>query len=57
MIYLHVAEADVIVLMDIYGKDEQEDLTTDQKKVLKRLADGCKSAAIQTARAFKKGTI
>ena len=57
VIYLHVAEADVIVLMDIYGKDEQEDLTTDQKKVLKRLADGYKSAAIQTARAFKKGTI
>jgi len=28
-----------------------------QKKVLKRLADGYKSAAIQTARAFKKGTI
>lgn len=57
VIYLHVAEADVILLMDIYGKDEQEDLTTDQKKVLKRLADGYKSAAIQTARAFKKGTI
>lgn len=57
VIYLHVAEADVIVLMDIYGKDEQEDLTTDQKKVLKRLADAYKSTAIQAARAFRKGTI
>ncbi len=30
VIYLHVAEADVIFLMDMYGKDEQEDLTADQ---------------------------
>ena len=34
VIYLHVAEADIIYLMDIYGKDEQEDLTFGQKKIL-----------------------
>lgn len=56
MIYLHVAEADVIFLMDIYGKGEQEDLAADQKKVLKGLADEYKRAAIRAAGAFKKGT-
>ena len=56
LIYLHVAEADVIYLMDIYGKDEQEDLTADQKKILKRLADEYKHAAIRMAEAFRKGS-
>jgi len=54
LIYLHVAEADVVYLMDIYGKGEQEDLTADQKKVLKRLADEYKRAAIRAAEVFKK---
>jgi hypothetical protein len=56
VIYLHVAEAGVIYLMDIYGKNEQEDLTADQKKILKRLADAYKRAAIQMAEVFKKGS-
>jgi hypothetical protein len=55
VIYLHVAEADVIFLMDIFGKNEQEDLTADQKKVLRRLADEFKRAAIRAAEVFKKG--
>ena len=56
VIYLHVAEADIIYLMDIYGKDEQEDLTFGQKKILKRLADEYKSAAIRAAEAYRKRT-
>ncbi len=56
MIYLHVAEADVIYLMDIYGKDEQDDLDADQKKILKKLAEGYKRATVLAARAFKKET-
>jgi hypothetical protein len=56
VIYLHVAEVDVILLIDAYGKDEREDLTADQRKVLKGLADGYKRAAIRAAGAFKKGT-
>jgi hypothetical protein len=56
VIYLHVAESDVIYLMDIYGKDEQEDLNADQKKILKGLAEVYKRAAIRAARAFKKET-
>jgi hypothetical protein len=40
--------------MDIYGKGEQEDLTADQKKILKRLADEYKHAAIRAAEVSKK---
>jgi hypothetical protein len=39
VIYLHVPEANVIYLMDVYAKGEQEDLTSDQKKFLRTLAD------------------
>jgi hypothetical protein len=56
VIYLHVAEANVIYLMDIYGKDEREDLTADQKKVLKRLADEYRKATIRVAKGLKKGS-
>ncbi len=56
VIYLHVAAADVIFLMDIYGKDEQTDLTADQKRVLKGLAQSYKRTAIQAAGAFDKET-
>jgi hypothetical protein len=56
VIYLHVAEADVIFLMDIYGKAEQEDLTADQKKILKGLAQSYERAALRMAAAFDKET-
>jgi hypothetical protein len=56
MICLHVPEADVIFLMDIYGKGEQEDLSADQKKILKGLAQSYKRAAIEMVRAFDKET-
>jgi hypothetical protein len=54
VIYLHVTEAGVIYLMDIYGKHEQEDLTAGEKKVLKKLADEYKHAAIRAAEVSKK---
>ena len=47
VIYLHVAEVNVIFLMDIYGKGEQEDLSADQKKFLKALAEQYKREAIR----------
>jgi hypothetical protein len=56
VIYLHVVEANVIFLMDIYGKGEQEDLTAGQKRVLKRLAEESKLAAIRAAGSSKKGS-
>ena len=40
--------------MDIFGKDEQEDLSADQKKVLKGLAAQYKEAAIRAAVVFKR---
>jgi hypothetical protein len=56
VIYLHVTEADIIFLMDIYGKGEQEDLTSGQKKILQGIAQVYKHAAIESARVFRKGT-
>jgi hypothetical protein len=55
VIYLHVAEANVIFLMDVYGKDERTDLNAYQKKALKILAQSYNRAAIQAAQAFDKG--
>ena len=56
VIYLHVTDADVIFLMDIYGKDEQAELTADQKKALKDLAESYKRAAIQAAGFLRRGS-
>src|SRR5262249_51310404 len=39
VIYLHVPEADWIFLLDGYGKEEKEDLSAAEKKVLKQLAE------------------
>src|SRR5687768_14084373 len=38
VIYLHVPEVDWIYLLDIYDKDEKEDLGPAEKAVLRRLA-------------------
>jgi hypothetical protein len=54
VIYLHVAEADITFLMDIFAKNEQEDLSADQKKVLKRLVEEFRRAAIRMAGVFKR---
>jgi hypothetical protein len=56
VIYLHIAEADIIYLMDIFGKDEQEDLSADQKKLLKGLAAQYKEAAISAAVQSRRGS-
>ncbi|MEI8022148.1 MAG: type II toxin-antitoxin system RelE/ParE family toxin [Schlesneria sp.] len=38
LIYLYVPEARHFYMLDIYGKDEKDDLTNDEKKVLRLLA-------------------
>jgi len=38
IIYLHVPDADRILLLDVYDKDEADDLTSDEKKFLASLA-------------------
>ena len=50
VIYLYVPEASVIYLMDIYGKGEQEDVSTSDTKILKSLAEQYKREAIRLAR-------
>ena len=55
VIYLRIAEADVIFLMDVYDKGEKADLSADQKKVLRDLAQSFKRAAIQSATATDRG--
>lgn len=55
VIYFHVAEADVIFLMDIYGKGEQTDLTAHQKNLLKDTAQSYKRAVIEALRTIERG--
>ncbi len=51
IIYLFVPEQDWIFLLDLYGKNEKDDLSRKEKKVLARLAARIK----ETARGIKKG--
>lgn len=46
LIYLYVPEARHFYLLDIYGKDEKDDLSASEKRALARLAGELKSAAI-----------
>jgi hypothetical protein len=53
LIYLHVPEADHYLLLDVYGKDEKEDLTPQEKRDLKHLAEQYKKQVIEIARKKK----
>ncbi len=48
VIYLHVPMAKRFYLLDIYGKDEKDDLSYDEKKQLRKLAERLKREAIAT---------
>lgn len=45
IIYLHIPEADRIDMLLIYGKDESDDLTADQKRILAGLAERARQEA------------
>jgi hypothetical protein len=45
-IYLHVPQAKRFYMLDIYGKDEKDDLSTDEKKLLRKLSEQLKTEAI-----------
>ncbi|MEX0717342.1 MAG: type II toxin-antitoxin system RelE/ParE family toxin [Planctomycetaceae bacterium] len=45
IIYLHVPEAKRFYMLDIYGKDEKDDLSSDEKKTLRALAQELKKEA------------
>ncbi|MBI1785641.1 type II toxin-antitoxin system RelE/ParE family toxin [Candidatus Sumerlaeota bacterium] len=50
VIYLYVPEARWFLLLDVYGKNEKEDLGTAEKKILSRLAAEFKRQAFLAAR-------
>jgi len=45
VIYLHMAAAKRFYMLDLYGKDEKDDLTANEKKQLRRLAEQLKNEA------------
>jgi hypothetical protein len=45
VIYLHVAAAGLFYMLDLYGKDEKDDLTPAEKKQLRLLAEQLKKEA------------
>jgi mRNA-degrading endonuclease RelE of RelBE toxin-antitoxin system len=51
VIYLYLPEQSWVFLLDVYGKDEKDDLSRDEKKVLARLVTRIK----ETARGKSKG--
>lgn len=55
VIYLHIPEAQRIYFITIYSKDERDDLTAEQKKVLKALAEQTKDALRPKLRRKGKG--
>ena len=50
VVYLHIPEACRIDLLAIYGKDEKDDLSADERKVLASLARQAKTEALAAAR-------
>lgn len=46
IVYLHVPEAKRFYMLDVYGKDEKDDLSPAEKKVLRELAEQLKKEAI-----------
>jgi hypothetical protein len=54
VIYLHVPDAKRFYLLDVYGKDEKDDLSAKEKKQLKKLAERLKLEAIATYKRWLK---
>lgn len=46
IVYLHVPESKRFYMLDLYGKDEKEDLASAEKKALRELAEQLKAEAI-----------
>lgn len=59
VIYLYVPEAHLFYMLDIYGKDEKDDLSGAEKKQLSNMVDELRaeaqSAVTRRTRANKKG--
>ena len=48
VIYLHIPEAKRFYMIDVYGKDEQDDLSPAEKKLFRQLAAALKIEAVAT---------
>ncbi|HEV3145932.1 MAG TPA: type II toxin-antitoxin system RelE/ParE family toxin [Gemmataceae bacterium] len=46
LIYLHVPEAKRFYMLDLYSKDEKDDLSAKEKKQLRQLAEELKQLAL-----------
>ena len=44
IIYLHIPSAQRFYMIDIYGKDDKDDLTTDEKRTVRALAESLKKS-------------
>jgi len=53
VIYLNIPEAERIDMIAIYGKDERDDLSKEQKRALRALAEQARREAIES---FRQGT-
>lgn len=56
VIYLHILEAKRFYMIDVYGKDEQDDLSPEDKKDFKQLVAAIKKAAIAQYKKSAKET-
>lgn len=56
VIYLHVPEAKRFYLIDVYGKDKQDDIAAADKKILGRLAMEIEAAAIAQYKEWEEET-
>ncbi len=56
-IYIHVPDADRIVLVALYGKDKKDDLTENEKRALHALAATLKQEALQSLHRKRKGRL
>ncbi len=50
VIYLHVPEPNLIYLITVYGKDQKDDLSPDDKKLYRQLAEVLKQQAPRAPR-------
>jgi hypothetical protein len=56
VIYLHVARVNWFYMLDIYGKDEKDDLGPAEKKVLAQFADRLKAESLTAFNRRKRGS-